>query len=207
MDCSRRSTHRHDPDDGDVAGHDPAVASHPPAACSAARHLAGARWPWQAAAAQMEPACGYRNTGAWLPGTSICLCDETDSRCRSRESHRSHRPSCYLAFFHSHVHLRNQHAVVVAERVSRQNRHSWRVEARWRHCHGHLCELCHRAIHATILLKNEYKAAQSCAAANGDWLSRLQSARPVAAVAELFLLENMGAESERASALINSLPV
>ena len=62
-----------------------------------------------------------------------------------------------FSFCHSHVHLGDQHAVVVAEHARRQNRHSWRVEAGWRHCHGHLCELCHRAIHATVLLKSEFK--------------------------------------------------
>ena len=41
---------------------------------------------------------------------SDCLCDETGSRCRSRESHRSHRPSCHFSFCHSHGHLGDQHA-------------------------------------------------------------------------------------------------
>jgi hypothetical protein len=35
----------------------------------------------------------------------------------------------------------------------------WRVEAGRRHSDGHLCEILHRAIHATVLLKSESKAA------------------------------------------------
>src|SRR5205085_10139390 len=47
------------------------------------------------------------------------------------------------------------------ERAGRQNRHAWRVETRRRHCHGHLCELLHRAIHAAIfLLKSEIPRSQ-----------------------------------------------
>ena len=63
--------HRPRPDAGYVGRRDSAVASHPPAACSAGCHLAGARRPRQAAPAPMEPGCGHWDIGAWLPG--ICL--------------------------------------------------------------------------------------------------------------------------------------
>jgi len=48
----------------------------------------------------------------------------------------------------------DQHAVVVAEHAGRRNRCPRRVEAGRRYCHGHLCELRHRAIHAAVLLKS-----------------------------------------------------
>ena len=78
-------------------------------------HLAGSRRSQQAAAAPMEPACGYGilALACWLGAfrSATCLCER------------------HFSFWHSHVHLGDQHAVVVTEHASRQNRHSWRVEA------------------------------------------------------------------------------
>src|SRR5215208_6366523 len=94
---------------------DPSVASNPPAACSIGYHLAGSRGSQQAAAAPMEPACGYGNIGnhLWFGAfrSATCLCER------------------HLAFWRSHDHLGDNHGVVVTELASRQNRHSWRVKA------------------------------------------------------------------------------
>jgi len=60
----------------------------------------------------MELGCGHRDIGAGLHGifdlAAISVCER------------------YFPFRHSHVHLVDQHAVVVTECASRQNRHSRR---------------------------------------------------------------------------------
>src|SRR5262245_21632311 len=115
----------------------PTVSSHPPAVCSTGLHLAGSRRPQQAAMAPMESACGYGNTDAcqWVGAFRSANCVSQG----------------HMAFWGSHDHLRDNHGVVVTEFANRQNRYTRRVEARRRRCRGNLCELLHRAIHATVL--------------------------------------------------------
>jgi hypothetical protein len=105
----------------------------------------------------MEPGCGYRDTGARLSGS--CLFNIREAIRRWGKPVECVDGFTNFSFCASHGHPGDQHALVVRKRGGRQNRDSWRVEAGRRRCHGHLCELCHRAIHATVLLKNESKAA------------------------------------------------
>src|SRR4051812_27417259 len=70
-------------------------------------------------------------------------------------------PCCYAVAYSTHIFLFALLMAIFAISTlllfgggsRRQNRRAWRVAARRRRCHGHLCGFCHRAIRATILLR------------------------------------------------------